>query len=77
MLFSLQKKTVFVSSVADLLVKLAKDKFGAIQTEYQKVRERVFKLLFCCAYLSALVHFVFCFHLNGDGNNNLRYKLQS
>lgn len=27
--------------VADLIVKLAKDKFGALQTEYQKVRESV------------------------------------
>lgn len=26
-----------LSAVVDLIVKLAKDKFGAIQTEYQKV----------------------------------------
>lgn len=29
--------TVTFSVVADLIIKLAKDKFGAIQTEYQKV----------------------------------------
>lgn len=31
----------FLYAAADLIVKLAKDKFGAIQTEYQKVTECV------------------------------------
>ena len=50
----------FLFVVADLLVKLAKEKFGAIQTEYQKVTLCVlnFKLFFCC-FPFALLHYVF------------------
>lgn len=41
---------------ADLIVKLAKDKFGALQTEYQKVSVGVFKRISVCVFFS-LLHF--------------------
>lgn len=44
--------------VADLIVKLAKDKFGALQTEYQKVTVGVFKRISVCVFF-ALLHFAF------------------
>lgn len=44
--------------VADLIVKLAKDKFGALQTEYQKVTVGVFKRISVCVFF-ALLHSAF------------------
>lgn len=56
--------------VADLIVKLAKDKFGALQTEYQKVNAGVFKMIPVCVFF-ALLHFAFlvffvCSHYHFD-----------
>lgn len=56
--------------LADLIVKLAKDKFGALQTEYQKVTVGVFKRISVCVFF-ALLHFAFlvffvCSHYHFD-----------
>lgn len=56
--------------VADLIVKLAKDKFGALQTEYQKVTVGAFKRISVCDFF-ALLHCAFlvffvCSHYHFD-----------
>lgn len=62
---------VTCSVVADLIVKLAKDKFGAIHTEYQKVAMCVcvcvcwFPLL-CCILLSLLYFYVLIISLTSE-----------
>lgn len=60
--------TLYFWVVADLIVKLAKDKFGALQTEYQKVTAGVFKRISVCVFLCFIAFLVFfvCSHYHFD-----------
>lgn len=62
--------------VADLIVKLAKDKFGALQTEYQKVTVGVFKRISVWVFFALLLFAFLVFFVCSHYHFEIRRELQ-
>lgn len=62
--------------VADLIVKLAKDKFGALQTEYKKVTVGVFKRISVWVFFALLLFAFLVFFVCSHYHFEIRRELQ-